>query len=80
MNTSKLSAGQKGFAPILIVLLIALAIGGYLTYQKQIKSTPLPQPSPSSITTSVASSSDETTNWKTYTNDMFNFSFKYPGD
>ncbi len=28
---------QKGFAPILLILLIASAVGGYLLYQKQIK-------------------------------------------
>lgn len=33
MSTStKLSANQKGLAPILIVILIAVALGGYLLY------------------------------------------------
>lgn len=42
---------QKGLAPILIVLLIAVALGGYLIYQKQPKSfvpqTTETSPSPS---------------------------------
>ncbi len=45
---------QKGLAPILIVVLIALALGGYFIYQKQISLTPTIQPSPTS-TTSPAS-------------------------
>lgn len=39
---------QKGLAPILIVVLIAvLAVGGYLVYQQQFKPVPVSQPSPS---------------------------------
>lgn len=40
---------QKGLAPILIVLLIALALGGYLIYQKQPKPISISQPSPSPV-------------------------------
>ncbi len=32
--SSKFNAGQKGFAPILVVLLIAVGIGGYFSYQQ----------------------------------------------
>ena len=63
---------QKGQA-LLIVLLIAAAIGGYFFYSGKINlnktsSTPvkITQPSPS----------DETANWKTYNG--ANFSFQYP--
>ncbi len=59
---------QKGLAPIIIVLLIAAAIGGYLVYTGKIT---LPQ---QTTQTSV----DETANWKTYKGD--NFSFQYPTD
>lgn len=70
---------QKGFAPILIILLIALAIGGYLFYSDKI---PLPQTtSPLSPSASQEpNGSLETANWKTYTNTKYNFSFKYPSD
>ncbi|MBI2330309.1 hypothetical protein HYU94_02885 [Candidatus Daviesbacteria bacterium] len=70
---------QKGLAPILIILLIALAVGGYLLYQKQLnpswndyKLFPISQPSPSPVTSPVASSSAETANWKTYTSSEYN--------
>ena len=60
---------QKGLAPIVIVLLIAAAVGGYLVYsgkinfpQKQIQTTEV----------------DETANWKTYTNNKYKYSFRYP--
>ncbi|MBI2330306.1 hypothetical protein HYU94_02870 [Candidatus Daviesbacteria bacterium] len=69
---------QKGLTPILIVLLIALAIGGYFIYQKQTKPIFIPQPSPSPVTTSVASSSAETATWKTYINEDGHYSIKYP--
>lgn len=65
---------QKGLAPILIVILIAALIGGYLLYQNQNKPTPQSSPNP------VTSNSAETANWKTYTNDRYGFSFKYPQD
>lgn len=59
---------RKGLAPVLIVLLVALAVGGYLLYQRQTK--PAPQ--------SVAST--ETTNWKTYVSSQLGIEFKYPAD
>jgi len=69
---------QKGLIPILIVLIIAALVGGYLIYQKQTKSTSTPssqqtiQISPSPV--------DSTANWKTYTNTKYNFQLKYPLD
>lgn len=49
---------QKGLAPIVIVLLIALGIGGYLYYQNQNKTTPAPvqqttQPTPIPSTSQI---------------------------
>lgn len=64
---------QKGQA-FLIILLIAAAIGGYLIYSGKINLnqaiSQVSQPSPAST--------DETTNWKTYTDEVNGFSFKYP--
>lgn len=68
---------QKGFAPILIVFVVAvLAFGGYYYFgvQKAKKSEPVQQ----AKTIQVAPEVDETTSWKTYTNTKFGFSFKYP--
>lgn len=74
---------NKGFAPILIVLIVVavLAIGGgayYLktkneaavTKQEQNQAVPLPSQS--------ASSSQELVGWKTYHNDQYGFEFQYP--
>lgn len=55
---------QKGFTPILILLLIAIALSGYLLYTKQSRTTPLSPrstvtsqaPQPSSVLTSVTPS------------------------
>lgn len=40
------SVKQKGLAPLVIIILIALALGGYLLYQKQFKPAVIPQSSP----------------------------------
>lgn len=71
---------SKGFAPILIVVMIAALVGGYLLYQNQTKPTPLPTTQLTSTPTSSPESTNsaETTNWKTYTNKDNYFSFKYP--
>ncbi len=60
---------QKGNV-LLIVLLIVAAIGGYLLYSGKIT---LPQK-----TSQQATSVNETTNWKTHTNTIVGYSFKYP--
>lgn len=72
---------QKGLSPVLIILLIAAAIGGYLIYsgkitipQKQITQTPKSDASPAPTIT------DETSNWKTYSSNKHGFSVKYPED
>ncbi len=64
---------QKGLAPLLIIILISVALlGGYFIYQKQGKTIPQStiQPSPTP--------SDQTANWKTYTNPNQTISFSYP--
>lgn len=74
---------QKGLAPILIVVLIAVALGGYLIYSQQTKPTP-PLPKPAIVpqtpqATPVPSPiPNETTNWKTYTNTKEGYSVGYP--
>ncbi|MBI2315366.1 hypothetical protein HYU93_04925 [Candidatus Daviesbacteria bacterium] len=75
---------QKGLAPLLIVLLIALAVGEYLI-TKQTKPVIVSQSVTRSSPSPVSSSSAETANpdsiranWKTY-NDWYanRFSFKH---
>lgn len=70
---------QRGLAPILIILLLAAAVGGYLVYsrkinlpQKQIVQTPASEVSP------MPTSTEETVMWETYTSkDIY---FKYPSN
>lgn len=76
---------QKGQTGILIlagiVLLLAVAGGifflGRVTAPQIPVATFSPQPSPLSTETSVKED-DETTNWKTYTNDKYKFTLQYP--
>lgn len=65
---------QKGLTSILIVILIAVGLGGYLIYQKQTRPTPAPQPT----TQPSPSPSDEAVSWKTYTNTEYGYAIKYP--
>ena len=66
------SVKSKGFAPIIILVLIALAVVGYFGYKNywpKLQSLVIPTP------TEIP---DLTTNWKTYTNSKIGFSLKYP--
>lgn len=81
---------QKGLAPILIIIIIASVLGGYLLYTKQIKPTSLPQKQ----IAAPQSTPDETVNpdlktvksqasliganWKTYIDTHYGYSLKYP--
>lgn len=77
---------QKGFAPVLIlvgILVLGMVAGGAYYFGKSQVSKPQPQnpviasqiPQPVS---SPSASPDETASWKTYTNNNFTFSIKYP--
>lgn len=70
---------SKGLAPLVIIILIALAVGGYLLYQKQLKPA-VPQPSVNPVASPVPTGAGETTNWETYTNEKCKFSLQYPED
>ena len=59
---------QKGFAPFLIILLIAVAIGGYLLYQNQTR------------TISQPVTHQQVANIKTYTNNFYNIKLDLPLD
>lgn len=69
---------QKGFAPIIILVLIALAVAGYFGYKnywpnpKTSEETPL-----ISMPTPVATA-DPTANWKTYKNTNPPYTLQYP--
>lgn len=85
---------QKGLAPILIVVLIALGIGGYVFYQNQTKITsqpqhtvqpsPTPQKAPASDNTQANPSPTSTlkpatkSGWKSYSDSKIGFSYQLP--
>lgn len=85
---------QKGFAPILIILLIGIALAaiGGAYYFGTLKSTPLqpiasstptsasqtPQATPKSTSNPSQNPADETANWKTHNDTDYNF--QYPSD
>ncbi len=62
---------QKGYFGLILLIILAVAIGGGAYYfSKQNKS----------IDQGQVSSTDSTSNWETYTNEKYGFSFKYPAD
>jgi len=66
---------QKGFSNLiilLVVLVLAVTAGGYY-YSQNLTSKVTPQ----TLSTPVPST-DPTTNWKTYNNSTFGYSFRYP--
>lgn len=71
---------QKGFAPILIIILIALAVGGYFIYKNQQKPVPVPQQVTQPQDKGYTISDAKTKGWKTYTSTTNSFSFNYPSD
>jgi hypothetical protein len=79
---------QKGFTPIIIlILLVLVGIGLYYfgTKNKQSlpsngKTVPVASVQPSSNPVIETTSDPATANWKTYTDENYKFSFKYPSD
>lgn len=75
---------QKGLIPIVIILLIAiLVVGGYLIYKLPRTGVTPSTPQPTQLTSVLipkneSTNSAEITNWKTYTNNTYKYSFKYP--
>ena len=72
----KESTKQKGFAPILIILVIAvIAAGAYFLGTKNILKLPTFPLSPS---LSPSPTTDPTANWKILNNTAYSYSLKYP--
>lgn len=70
---------RRGFvAPVVLVgiLLLLVVIGGAYYLGKLSSSVPLPSP----VVTPPSPTSNPAVAWKTYTNNVFGLSFKYPGN
>ena len=74
-----MNKNSKGFAHLFLVIVIVLVgLGGLLFYSLQkgyitTSPTPIVSPTPSELI-------DEIANWKTYENEIYKFSIKYPTD
>ncbi len=79
-----MTMNQKGFANIILGVIVVMLVGvvGYFAFVK--KSTPIAQQTPTPTPTqtqkpvSPMPTPDKTANWKTYTNAQYGFEFKYP--
>ena len=76
---------QKGFANIILVVVIVILVGavGYFAFVKKsepVAQQPTPTPIQTKTSTPTPTTKDETSSWKTYTNSSVGFSFKYPAD
>jgi hypothetical protein len=77
---------QKGFANIILVVVIVVLVGAVGYFALIRKPSPIAQQSPTPTPTSTQTKTpaptptpkDETANWKTYTNSRVDYSFKYP--
>lgn len=74
--TSKLSASQKGFSPLFIILGIILVIGivGGAYYLGKAQN-PKPQPQNPVITSQTPKPTDQIVNWKKFNSQYFSFSY-----
>lgn len=67
---------QKGFAALILIIILAIvAVGGgvYYKHQKDKQSKPIE-------IGAQATTTDQVSGWKTYTNTKYGFSFQYPTD
>lgn len=80
---------QSSFLTILlsVLLLLAVSIAGFFAYQTQklvkelqITNTPTTESTSVPVATDSATVDDPTADWKTYTNEEYGFSFKYPNN
>lgn len=76
-NSSWLKTFSIGFSIISFGITIAIA-GYFVLTTKQNKTPNQPSPTPLPSETSMKED-DRTANWKTYSNNKYSFSFRYPG-
>ncbi|MDO8592317.1 MAG: hypothetical protein Q7R92_00920 [bacterium] len=75
---------QKGFANIVLVVVIVILVGavGYFVVVKKLGpiAGQTPTPTPTQTKTTTPTPKDETANWKTYTNAQYGLEVKYPSN
>jgi hypothetical protein len=73
VRNSKSNLNNSGFIAVLVVFLIVIlgAAGAYVYFKKSGGTIPL-------IQNNVTKTTEDTSDWKTYTNTQAGFSFKYP--
>src|ERR1035437_7104485 len=65
---------------VVVMILLGLLVGGYFWYQSQLNN-PNKFPSDNDIITNIiATTTDQFTGWKTYTNSQYRFELKYPNN
>ena len=68
---------QKGFANIVLIILVVVVLAGVAGYFALVKQSPEVA---QQTNTPTPTTPNETANWKTYRNDKYGFEFKYPAD
>lgn len=74
---------QKGFTPIIIILGIVLIlgiVGGVYYFGKNFVKVPVSKPQVLVSSTPQPTQINETASWKTYTNNQYGYSIKYPSE
>jgi hypothetical protein len=71
---------QKGFSPIIVIIILALIgiVGAYYFGINKGNVLPTPTQTPTQITPTTKPTIDPTANWKTYTESSIGLTFKYP--
>ena len=77
-----MNMNQKGFANIILIVVIVILLGavGYFAFVKKsepVAQQPTPTPTQTNIPTPTPAP-NKTANWKTYNNTQYGFQFKYP--
>lgn len=93
LSSEKPKINYLAMTAVILACFVVFGFGGYYlgkqssqsqkyvnSGQNQVPSTTTPQANNPAPTTNPSSTPDQTANWKTYIDDIYKFSFKYPSD